>query len=276
MSRQHNHARQDVVGCSRLANAQQSSRQDNHALMVCMSQTGVHVAAAGTRAGPVGRVATSATSERELNALLDLNESTFRGELAWEWRRENGANGAYCNWTGIYCEDGKVTRITLQAAGLRGPLPDSLGNLTSLDELWLTENHLDGTLPPSLGKLPKLRMIYLTDNKIEGTVPPEWIGLSDTLVYLDLSGNLLTGPLPEWFSGLTAMKANPYGTLVLGSNRFSGTIPKSWSALGKLYLLNMNYNRDVKGCVPAEWKALRKIDWSIMEGTGLTGYCSTP
>ncbi|MQL87528.1 hypothetical protein Taro_020090 [Colocasia esculenta] len=61
---------------------------------------------------------------------------------------------------------------------------------------------ITGSIPPSLGKLPKLQAIFLDRNLLTGTIP-ESIGLlhhPDGL-YIRLSHNNLTGPVPQSFKG---------------------------------------------------------------------------
>ncbi|MED6179304.1 hypothetical protein PIB30_115891, partial [Stylosanthes scabra] len=47
-----------------------------------------------------------------------------------------------------------------------GRIPDSLGNLTNLEVLWLTQCNLVGTIPDSLGNLNNLRDLDLALNDL--------------------------------------------------------------------------------------------------------------
>ena len=67
-------------------------------------------------------------------------------------------------------------------------LPDSIGNLTYLRELWLSSNELT-SLPDSVGNLNPLRELNLRSNKI--TSLPDSIGNLTSLIDLNLGDNKL-------------------------------------------------------------------------------------
>ena len=77
---------------------------------------------------------------------------------------------------------------------MRGALPDSLGNITSLQSLLLDGNFLFGTLPPSVAALPALRNLSVADNFMVGDLPASLSGLAS----LALSENNFTSStLPQ-------------------------------------------------------------------------------
>lgn len=68
-------------------------------------------------------------------------------------------------------------------------LPDSLGKLTTLTSLDLSENHIV-VLPNTIGGLSSLTKLDLRSNRINQL--PESIGELFNLVYFNLSGNQLS------------------------------------------------------------------------------------
>lgn len=50
--------------------------------------------------------------------------------------------GEHCTWTGITCRDGKVVRFELNVRDLTGKIPPELGDLESLERLYLYGNQL--------------------------------------------------------------------------------------------------------------------------------------
>ncbi|MEM6715467.1 MAG: COR domain-containing protein [Cyanobacteria bacterium P01_C01_bin.147] len=91
-------------------------------------------------------------------------------------------------------------------------LPDSLGQLTQLRSLNLSENQLTA-LPESLGQLTQLRSLNLSYNQL--TALPESMGQLTQLQELDLYGNQLT-TLPESLGQLFQLQ-----TLNLGGNQLT-------------------------------------------------------
>jgi Leucine-rich repeat (LRR) protein len=76
-----------------------------------------------------------------------------------------------CSFTGVSCnEDGHVISISLKKSGLSGAIPPDIGFLEHLQKLDLSDNSLTGFLPSDL----------------------QWTEIED----LDISGNLLRGPVP--------------------------------------------------------------------------------
>jgi hypothetical protein len=90
--------------------------------------------------------------------------------------------------------------------GLIGSLPDELVELTYLQRLLLNNNSINGTLPAawfdlressaSLLPLPNIYLLDLSENMLSGPIPETFWTLP-LLSYVYLSDNLLTGPLGE-------------------------------------------------------------------------------
>lgn len=87
---------------------------------------------------------------------------------------------------------------------LIGAIPESLGKLTNLEELFLHGNSLTGDIPPSLGNLKCLRKLFLNSNDLVGPVPPE-LGRLGSLDTLNLSWNNLRGEVPAGVRALVSL-----------------------------------------------------------------------
>ena len=66
----------------------------------------------------------------------------------------------------------RISRSTGCPNDLTGPVPPELGNLTTLEELWLDGNKLSGPVPAELGQLVNLQELNLEDNELSGSIPP--------------------------------------------------------------------------------------------------------
>jgi len=82
-------------------------------------------------------------------------------------------------------------------------LPESLGRLTQLQSLDLSNNKLT-TLPESLGRLTQLKSLHLFVNRLKSL--PEWVGQLTQLQTLNLADNQLTA-LPESLNRLTQLRS---------------------------------------------------------------------
>ncbi len=76
----------------------------------------------------------------ERNALSDIYDSASDGE--WRdrtnWQHEYAS---YCDWKGVYCDDStnRVRMLNLHKNGLSGSLSGSIGKLTSIEVLDLSD-----------------------------------------------------------------------------------------------------------------------------------------
>ena len=131
------------------------------------------------------------------------------------------------SWYGVTVDgDGHVIYLHLSGVGLKGALPEELGDMTFLQELWLSGNEISGVLPSTLGKLPVLKDIDLSGMDLSGDL--EGCSLKDIashLKNLSLSGNLFTGGFPEWVGDMPE-NANFW----LQGNCLSGKVPEKVKA----------------------------------------------
>ncbi len=76
------------------------------------------------------------------NALIDLYESAKGAEWTDDsnWLDEYG----YCDWHGVTCDNTKnlLTKLNLTNNGLSGRLSESIGNLTPIEVLDLSDNDI--------------------------------------------------------------------------------------------------------------------------------------
>ena len=112
-------------------------------------------------------------------------------------------------------------------------LPENLGNLSRLQELYVNSNRLT-QLPDSIVKLKMLSVLNANSNRI--TVLPENIGKLSALKNLHLYSNRIE-KLPESIGNLTGLK-----TLWLQSNKLT-TIPECIGNLHALVALNLRENQ---------------------------------
>ena len=134
-------------------------------------------------------------------------------------KRRGGGGAKELNLSNRY--DAETPKLT--------ELPESLGQLTQLQSLDLSDNQLTA-LPEWLGQLTQLQSLDLCSSQL--TAVPEWLGQLTQLQELWLAGNQLI-VLPKWLGQLTSLQG-----LHLGANRLT-SLPEAMAqlrSLRRLYL----------------------------------------
>ena len=175
--------------------------------------------------------------------------------------------------------------LDLHSTRLTGPVRPELGRLRTLQKLYLYNCSFSGTLPRELGHLPMLLSLRLDHNALTGVLPPwttregldfmrrdsvpagdndrpaddslteRWrtLQLLQSIEYLDLSHNQLTGTLPSSLGTLLSLQE-----LHLYANRFTGEIPPSLGRLASLLALRLDRNQ-LTGQIPVELLQLTSL-----------------
>ncbi|CAA2983668.1 probable LRR receptor-like serine threonine-kinase At3g47570 [Olea europaea subsp. europaea] len=168
-----------------------------------------------------------------------------------------------------------LSQLDAGSSGIKGPIPNEIGNFSNLIQLFMGGNDLNGEIPNQLGKLKKLQKLDLSSSKLKGSIPatlcdlgqigsvkgmqvlnlsgnqfssdiPKSIGRLENLENLIFSGNELHGYISESFSELVALQY-----LDLSQNGLIGAIPKSLETLKNLVYLNVSFN-ELSGEIPSE------------------------
>lgn len=126
--------------------------------------------------------------------------------------------------------------LTLASLGLWGPLPGSVGRLSSLEILNVSSNRLSGDIPVQLLHLRNLHTLVLDRNAFTGRVP-FWVNALSSLTVLSLGHNSLRGSLPDSVGKLRNLRA-----LVLSGNNLSGRVP-NLGKLTNLQILDLQGNK---------------------------------
>ena len=76
------------------------------------------------------------------------------------------SSSSVSEWHGVTVTDGRVTGLDLSDNNLSGEMPVELGNLDSLEVLYLDSNSLSGEIPSELGNLSELSSLDVSNNAI--------------------------------------------------------------------------------------------------------------
>merc|ERR1712161_116950 len=90
----------------------------------------------------------------------------------------------------------KLVKLEIDNSGLTGKLPTNLGDLTSLQVLFLENNSLTGTIP-DLDDMRKLANVTFNDNELTGAIPGISSDNLPEITEILISNNCLTGSVPD-------------------------------------------------------------------------------
>ncbi|KAM0854613.1 hypothetical protein ACQ4PT_050324 [Festuca glaucescens] len=214
---------------------------------------------------------TTSCTEQDKGSLLQfLAGLTQDGGLAASWQHGSDC----CQWEGITCSrDEIVTDVFLASRSLQGHITPSLGNLTGLLRLNLSNNQLSSGLPQELVSSGSIMVIDVSFNRLDGDLqelssstparPLKVMNISsnlftgqflsstwevmENLVALNASNNSFTGQLPTRF----CTSSPSFAVLDLCYNQFSGRIPSGLGSCSKLRVLKVGHN-NLSGPLPDE------------------------
>lgn len=174
-----------------------------------------------------------------MNFMSSVHTSNTNDDLFSSWKKPNSP----CNFTGVSCHsNGFVSEINLAGKNLVGTVQfDSLCALSSLEKLSLGSNLLHGSISEDLKKCVHLK-------------------------YLDLSGNLFSGEMPEFSSLIKLTYLN------LSASGISGVFP--WKSLGNitnLEYLSLGDNTFEESPFPVEVLKLENLYWLYLSNCSITG-----
>ncbi|KAJ9705950.1 hypothetical protein PVL29_003862 [Vitis rotundifolia] len=149
--------------------------------------------------------------------------------------------------------------LSLTNNRLTGPIPASLSSLHNLHTLDLSFNQLSGSIPPGIAHLDQLKVLILASNILSGELPK--FPAIQELFHIDVKRNKLWGRLPS--SMPVSLRYLSLVYLDLSMNQFSGPIPKALfhSRLNSMLLQRNNFS----GGVPTAASSTSYAQGSIVD-----------
>uniref|UniRef100_A0A0R0GVT2 Piriformospora indica-insensitive protein 2 n=1 Tax=Glycine max TaxID=3847 RepID=A0A0R0GVT2_SOYBN len=191
----------------------------------------------------------SSFSPSSLEELLILIGNAFHGEIPFYI-------GGFLN----------LEEVTLSRNNLSGEIPSSLGLLRNLKVLDLSGNKFEQCLPHSLGNLSHLLKLDLSFNGFSCRIPESLRGLQ-SLHFLDLSFNRFGNfGVPLFLREIPTLKE-----VYLSGNFLSGVIPEIWENLGGVEKLGFS-EMGLVGNIPASMGVhLKKLTYLGLDNNKLDG-----
>lgn len=203
------------------------------------------------------------SSASDASALLKFKETfaTRDPKALDSWKPDTNPCDPKNRWTGVWCDDGRITGLRLNHMGLSGDIDFlPLQELQHLRTISLENNSFTGPLP-HFYDLGALKAIYASVNEFSGEIPADFFSRMLSLKKIWLAKNKFTGNIPESLGKLSHLKE-----LHLENNEFSGPIPSIEQP--SLTSLNLSNNK-LEGPIP---QSLSKFDSRSFQGNeGLCG-----
>jgi hypothetical protein len=96
--------------------------------------------------------------------------------------------------------------VDLDYNELDGPIPQSLYNVKTLQQLDLNDNQMTGTLSANVANWEKMTFLQLDNNSFGGNIPPQ-LGSLDRLSNAFFNGNNFVGSMPQRVCALETLQA---------------------------------------------------------------------
>ncbi|XP_039822184.1 receptor kinase-like protein Xa21 isoform X3 [Panicum virgatum] len=129
--------------------------------------------------------------------------------------------------------------IAMDDNEFHGYIPTSLANASDVSFFQLSYNRFSGIVPLEVGRLRKLNWLQISNNLLQAKEPEDWELVSalkncSRLKLLDLGANKFKGLLPDSLSNLS----NSLTFLSISVNEISGSIPEDIVTIGNLTKMN--------------------------------------
>ncbi len=159
--------------------------------------------------------------------------------------------GPVPDWIGNFSS---LNWLRLENVGLTGPIPQSWENLSTLEHFSLRNNAVTGPIPDWVQELPNLRLLDFSYTDMDIDEIPAWLAdKTENLESLGLAGHGITGEIPVWMGDFFYMYV-----LSLADNELPGSIPASLGNLPFMDSLNLA-NNQLSGELPENFANIGKI-----------------
>ncbi|XP_024524786.1 brassinosteroid LRR receptor kinase BRL2 [Selaginella moellendorffii] len=155
---------------------------------------------------------------------------------AWD-----SSTSSICEWEGVACSNqGRVVELHLRnlASFPSSLLASAIQGLPELKKLIISNTNFTGSVEDLSLQTCALNMLDLSGNRLEGGVPLQLLADCRGMKSLNLSNNMLTGPLPPSFFPLSCSLQH----LDVSKNRLTGSVPRQIMNCSSLESISLDHN----------------------------------
>ena len=204
---------------------------------------------------------------------LDLSNNQIKGNIP-KWFLEVGKdslsylNLSYNSLTSVgHLPWKNLGYLDFRSNLLQGPLPvPPLG----ISFFSVSRNNITGQISSSFCNLSSIEYLDLSYNHLSNMIPPCFRNFSDNLIDLDLQNNNLNGTLPMKFA-----KGCRLRSLKLNGNQFEGSLPQSLVCCRKLEVLDFGKNK-INSTFPRWLETLPELRVLILRSNYFHGALGNP
>ena len=181
---------------------------------------------------------------------MGYNNSFFNNVTYTSGNVSEPTSGRHSRVWDIVSKMPQLQLLVVSGCDLSGTIPESIGELSMLQELHANQNSLDGNPFPEssrLGWSTNLHNLDVVSNALSGTLP-SWIGEMHALGFLGLSNNQLVGTIPNSIADV------PLLHLDLASNHLNGSIPDRLGQSAFITAIDLRDN-ELSGYLPISFNA---------------------
>ncbi|KAK4487004.1 hypothetical protein RD792_006319 [Penstemon davidsonii] len=157
-----------------------------------------------------------------------------------------------------------LQRLVLYINNLWGPIPDSFCNLKNLYYANFMSNRLSGQLPRCVGNIASLQELHLAYNAFNSNIPST-LWSNERILRINFSSNFFDGSLSPEIGTQKGMIV-----LDLSGNQFSGEIPSTIGQLQSLNRLALSNNK-LHGPIPVTFDNLKGLEYLDLSNNSLSG-----
>ncbi|KAJ8450511.1 hypothetical protein Cgig2_002196 [Carnegiea gigantea] len=137
---------------------------------------------------------------------------------------------------GLFSSKMSLIHVRFDGNSLSGPVPKNLNTLTSVTELYLSNNNLGGQILDLTG-MNLLTYVDMSNNSFDRSGVPQWFTTLPNLTTLRMDNTGLEGPIPAELFNLPQIQ-----TVVLRNNKLNGSVNMATSFSSDLRLIDLQNN----------------------------------